>query len=103
MVKYYNYDNKYVAKLLINLKKHNLKCKLCNYKTDNKQYFKLHMMQHNNIYPYKCKLCNYKTVRKYDFERHSIKHYKGPKFYCKLCNYKTKHKFYLNNQIKKNH
>jgi KRAB domain-containing zinc finger protein len=96
-------NDKDIAKFLIKLKRVHLKCKLCDYQSTNKQYLKLHMMQHNNIYPYKCKLCKYKTVRKYDLERHSIRHYEGPKVNCELCNYKTKHPFYLDNHIKKNH
>ena len=82
----------YEIKLLLNLNKNNkikfkksypCKIKNCNYIATTIQYYKMHMMRHNNIFPFKCSFCSYKTVRKYDYNRHQLIHNKKKLYHSK--------------------
>ncbi|XP_031330924.1 RE1-silencing transcription factor-like [Photinus pyralis] len=80
-----------------------LKCATCDYQSNNKYYFKLHLLNHTNSETnskvFKCAYCDYKTKYKGNCKQHLLNHINSKDFQCADCNYKTHNKYYFNRHL----
>ena len=73
-----------------------LKCKQCDYTTNNRRELRLHQDLHNprdtNL---KCRHCNYSASRKWNLARHVEIVHQNFRYNCTYCPYNTSRKSYL--------
>lgn len=74
-------------------------CQLCSAEFTRNDFYKRHLLVHNNEYPYSCSICKRNFKRKYDRDRHVDSHSQIRKFNCPYCEQHFLHSRGLKNHI----
>jgi len=81
----------------------NLECKLCNYRTNKKYKFTLHVKSIHEGIKFDCNLCDYKANRKEKLTQHVKYIHEGITFDCNMCDFKASRKDRLTRHAKSIH